>query len=144
MTFHCIVPKLLWEWDEKSSIHMRFEGSPLGEWKHNLGDFMDVRCAIYNNNCPILICSDMYLFLIARDLEDDLSEMICTLIIDADILKSPLAYKYVIFSPKMTKEHQCFEFLHSFAGRSYPHENPNRCLRISVSDRFEAYGGNVY
>ena len=97
------------------------------------------KSGVLYNNCPILRCSDMYLFLIARELEDDLSEMICTLIIDADILKSPLAYKYVIFSPKMTKEHECFEFLHSFAGR---YEDPNRCLWISEIDYPKAYGGN--
>lgn len=43
VTFHCIVPKLLWQWDENSCIHMRFEGDSLGDWKHNVGDFMEVR-----------------------------------------------------------------------------------------------------
>ena len=43
VTFHCIVPKLYWLWDENSCIHMRFEGPDLGDWKHNVGDFMEVR-----------------------------------------------------------------------------------------------------
>ena len=43
VTFHCIVPKLLWEWDEESHIHMRFEGDPLGSWKENVGQFVEVR-----------------------------------------------------------------------------------------------------
>ena len=44
VTFHCIVPKLLWEWDEESHIHMRFEGDALGCWKENVGEFVEVRC----------------------------------------------------------------------------------------------------
>ena len=43
VTFHCIVPKLLWEWDEESHIHMRFEGDALGCWKENVGEFVEVR-----------------------------------------------------------------------------------------------------
>ena len=43
LTFHCILPKLLWEWDDVSSIHMRFEGDALGNWKHNVGDFIQQR-----------------------------------------------------------------------------------------------------
>ena len=41
--FHCIVPQLHWQWDETSCIHMRFEGDALGNWKHNVGDFMQAR-----------------------------------------------------------------------------------------------------
>lgn len=47
VTFHCIVPKLHWQWDESSCIHMRFEGDALGNWKHNVGDFKKARCVKY-------------------------------------------------------------------------------------------------
>ena len=46
VTFHCIVPQHLWEWDETSCIHMRFEGDALGNWKHNLGNFKKGRLVI--------------------------------------------------------------------------------------------------
>ena len=39
MIFHCIIPKLLWEWDETSCMYMRFENSALGNWRHNIGEF---------------------------------------------------------------------------------------------------------
>ena len=39
VTFHVIVPKPLWEWDDSSSIHMRFGGKKLGDWKQNVGHF---------------------------------------------------------------------------------------------------------
>ena len=44
VTFHCILPKPLWEWDEMSCMYMRFEGYSLGNWKHNIGDFKVKRC----------------------------------------------------------------------------------------------------
>ena len=44
VTFHCILPKSLWEWDEFSSIHLRFEGHALGNWSHNVGNFKQGRC----------------------------------------------------------------------------------------------------
>ena len=47
VTFHCILPKLLWEWDEASSMHMRFEGPDLGHWKHNVGECKQGRCVPY-------------------------------------------------------------------------------------------------
>lgn len=49
--------------------------------------------------------------------------MTCTLSIDADILKHPVAYKYVVYSPKR-KDDDCYEYLHGYSG------NPNRCLII--------------
>ena len=59
-------------------------------------------------------------------------EMVCTLRIDANLLKYPWGYKYVVYSPKMVEKDDCFEHLHSFVGRS--HRNPNRCLKINPSD----------
>ena len=43
VTFHCILPKLLWEWNEMSCMHMRFEGHNLGNWEDNVGDFIPKR-----------------------------------------------------------------------------------------------------
>ena len=39
VTFHCILPKDLWKWDEESRMYLRFEGEWLGNWKHNVGYF---------------------------------------------------------------------------------------------------------
>ena len=46
VTFHCILPKPLWEWDDEMScmLYMRFEGYSLGDWEHNVGDFKVKRC----------------------------------------------------------------------------------------------------
>ena len=53
MTFHCIIPMFLWEWDETSCMHMRFEGVPLGNWKENVGMFKQGR---YVSLSPELLC----------------------------------------------------------------------------------------
>ena len=53
--------------------------------------------------------------------------MTCTLTIDTTILKSPLPYKYVVYSPRMTKEDDCFEHLYYYASGD---RNLKRCLRI--------------
>ena len=58
--------------------------------------------------------------------------MTCTLKIAMDILTTPMGYKYVIYSPKMANENDCFEYLHSFVPR---YRNPNRCLIIHPADR---------
>ena len=42
-TFHCILPKPLWEWNEKSCMYMRFEGYYLGHWKNDVGEFKEGR-----------------------------------------------------------------------------------------------------
>lgn len=39
VTFHAIVPRALWKWDNSSHMHIRFEGGALGNWEHNVGDF---------------------------------------------------------------------------------------------------------
>lgn len=73
-----------------------------------------------------------------RYLNDDLCEMVCTLQIGAaQILKAPLAYKYVIFSPVMASEDDCYEYLHSLNEKVPSNPNLNRCLWI-----VEAHGGN--
>ena len=77
-------------------------------------------------------------FLHCRALGDDWNswyEMTCTLSINADLLEIPVPYKYVVYSPKMEKEDDCYEYLHGYGG------NPNRCLRISENKFSKAYGG---
>ena len=69
--------------------------------------------------------------------------MTCTLVIDAEALKIPLGYKYVVYSPKMVKENDCFEFLHAYRGRDHRHSNPDRCLRIEPAD-FHSLCGGMY
>jgi len=57
--------------------------------------------------------------------------MTCTLQIDAVVLQHPIPYKYVIYSPKMEHEDDCYEYLHGYKS------NPNRCLEINQP----AHGG---
>ena len=64
--------------------------------------------------------------------------MVCTLVIDAGLLKNPLVYKYVVFSPQVTAPDECYEKLHSFARWNY---DPNRCLWLSTEAYNKAYGG---
>ena len=65
-----------------------------------------------------------------REVDEGVFEMTCTLNMAADLLNNSFGYKYVVYSPKMVKENDCFEFLHSFAGRAPRYCNPNRCLKI--------------
>ena len=67
-------------------------------------------------------------------------EMVCTLNIDAELLKRPLGYKYVVFSPKMTKHDDCYEKLHPFT--LYSTDDPDRCLWIPPQIHHRVYGGN--
>lgn len=54
--------------------------------------------------------------------------MTCTLSIAAYLTTKPWKYKYVIYSPKMTQEADCFEYLHYFRHTT---QDPNRCLMIN-------------
>ena len=74
-----------------------------------------------------------------RTNDDGFSEMVCTLVIDADILKTPMAYKYVVYSPKVTADDEYYEKLHSFVRSN--NDDPNRCLWISPQEYESAYGG---
>ncbi len=38
IVFHAIIPKLFWEWDEKSFVSLRFGNPKLGGWK-DIGTF---------------------------------------------------------------------------------------------------------
>lgn len=59
--------------------------------------------------------------------------MVCTLVIDGELLRNPLCYKYVIYSPKVTKENEYYEKLHPFINPWYP-DDPNRVLQLSAED----------
>ena len=66
-----------------------------------------------------------------REVDEGVFEMTCTLNLAADLLNNSLGYKYVVYSPRMVKKSDCFEFLHSFVGRAPHRGNPNRCLKIN-------------
>ena len=53
--FHCILPKILWEWDESSHIYMRFEGADLGNWEVDIGSFLELRSV----TC---LCEEVYMW----------------------------------------------------------------------------------
>ena len=38
ITFHVLVPLLLWDWDFSSHMHIRFGHKDLGSWEENCGD----------------------------------------------------------------------------------------------------------
>ena len=64
--------------------------------------------------------------------------MTCQLRIDANILKQPVAYKYVIYSPKTRKDKDMqYEVIHY----SNP-ANPNRALCIPENMK-KSYGGKI-
>ena len=48
---------------------------------------------------------------------------------DVDILKNPIPYKYVIHSPKATKDDECYEHIHTSRG------DYNRCLILPHEQR---------
>ena len=75
----------------------------------------------------IVLTFDLY-HIFRRTDEDGNCEMECTLFINAELLKSPLGYKYVIYSPKATDEDDLFEKLHPFI---VWRDDPNRCLMPS-------------
>ena len=81
------------------------------------------------------LCFMLLKMLVFRKLGEGVYEMTCTLKIAIDLLSDPKGYKYVVFSPKMVHEYDCFEYLHTFIGKSNRHQNPNRCLIINPADR---------
>ena len=78
-------------------------------------------------NTALKVCTSFF-----RQFQEGVLEMTCTVTIDANLLTYPLGYKYVVYSPRMLLEDDCFEYLHSFAG--WHHQNHNRCLKINPSD----------
>ena len=79
-----------------------------------------------------------YIYL--RSQEDGYCEMTCAISFDAELLKKPIPYKYVIFSPKMKRKDDCYEFLHSFNERAS--DDLDRCLLITRIEHSKAIGGN--
>ena len=43
ITFHVLVPKAVWNWDQKSRICLHFGHWKLGGWRCDLGQFHEVR-----------------------------------------------------------------------------------------------------
>ena len=134
VTFHAIVPLPFWEWEDSNShMHIRFGKYALGLWRYNCGEMTKQRLV------PSFSCMKVFyinvLFLLCRAIGDGWYEMTCTLSIDADILKSPVPYKYVVYSPKKENEDDCYEYLHGYGW------DPNRCLRIPQNKLSKAYGG---
>ena len=61
-------------------------------------------------------------------------EMECTFEnFDVELLKLPVPYKYVVYSPKAKKDDDRYEYLHAHA--SAWHGDYNRCLFIRPEDR---------
>ena len=42
LTFHVLIPKTLWGWDSKSTVHIRFGHNTLGNWT-DCGNFRETR-----------------------------------------------------------------------------------------------------
>eukprot|EP00731_Ephydatia_muelleri_P002838 Em0001g2838a len=60
---------------------------------------------------------------------DPMCEMTCSLSMDPEVLKDPLPYKYVVFSPKVMKQKagHPYEYLY---GHSKSHGHNNRCIVV--------------
>lgn len=67
-------------------------------------------------------------------------EMICTVPIKTAILKDPLPYKYLIFSPKVNVDawYHCYEFLYGHSKNHHGHNN--RCLVIEHAELIAGKG----
>ena len=61
---------------------------------------------------------------------------------DVEILKHPLAYKYVVHSPKAKKDEDCYECLHAHDSK-WPTKEYNRCLKIPP-EKWPAHGGKLH
>ena len=46
VTFHVLLPKDVWNWDQTSSMHMRFSHPKLGAWNKDVGKFTNKRYII--------------------------------------------------------------------------------------------------
>ena len=85
---------------------------------------MCVRLASVNDVIHCFHCYQCY-----RDVGDGLSELCCTLPIDADILnyEAPVPYKYVIYSSRSEENEKPHEILYGADGHG---DVVNRCLVI--------------
>jgi len=114
-------------------MHIRFGHYRLGKWKCDCGEMDKHRLVIFY--MQVLGSCDTASIFSCRNIGDGWYEMTCTLSIDADILKHPVAYKYIVYAPKMEKEDDCYEYLHGYGGFL------NRCLRIPQNKFPKLYGG---
>jgi hypothetical protein len=74
------------------------------------------------------------ILILCRDYGDGVVEMSCTFeTFDVEILKTPLPYKYVIYSPKVKKPEENYEYLHAHS--SWRSVDLNRCLVIPAEHR---------
>ena len=132
VTFHVLVPYAVWNWDEKSCIHLRFGHPKLGNWKLDHGSFKETRYVSYDGAC----CMLQYLYIIdslCRNTGEGLYEMCCALLIDVKILQkdATIPYKYIIYSARrgeQGKPRNPHEWLHGADSRG--RGVVNRCLRI--------------
>jgi hypothetical protein len=95
----------------------------------------------HRRNANFLLAATVYtctchtcITLSCRDYGDGVVEMSCTFEkFDIEILKTPLPYKYVVYSPKVKKSEENYEYLHAHS--SWRSIDLNRCLVIPAGDR---------
>lgn len=76
----------------------------------------------------------MFIFFNFRYLDEANFEMTCTLTIEATHLHVPLGYKYVVYSPRMGEEEDCFESLYY----TDTEDNQMRCLKVDFKRVYES------
>ena len=80
-------------------------------------------------------------YISVRDIDDFHREVTFTFDkFNLDLLKHyrSIPYKYVIYSPKVVEEKDCYEYLHAHHRR---HGDVNRCLQIPPEKCVQLYGG---
>lgn len=83
-------------------------------------------------NCSVFHCDFESYNCSYRKLDSDWCEVTCTLQIDAVVLQYPSPYKYVIYSSKIERQDDSYEYLHGY------NWTWNRCLQIKYD---QAIGG---
>lgn len=94
VTFHALVPKDAWKWENDTKMTMRFGDQRLGKWNKDIV-FMEEREEVSKMG---------------------LVEMQCTLNFDVALLRDErsIAYKYLIYVPQASKRptSEAYEYLH--------------------------------
>ena len=130
-------------------MYIRFGHPDLGHWEYDCGPMKMKRYVIRSKLDSQSVLSTVHVSLLPftfRLLGEDHCEMIRTLQIDAELLRSKrrfsstLHYKYTVFSPKAEKDEDCYEYLHDYYGIT------NRCLKIANEKYFQlvAHGGLIF
>ena len=131
LTFHVIIPKTFWEWDSYSDVHIRFGHKKLDYWK-DCGTFKQIRY-IHVYFILLIVIYFHNFTVIYSDFGNGMVEMTCTFdTFDKQLLKHPIPYKYVVNSPKMKHDNDCYEYLHAHAKGQTQY---NRCLHIPREQR---------